>query len=58
MRRGMSGPAAEANSLQRGALGQGVLTLTVVNFAATVIAVGGSYVRMELLKSTGPSYDR
>ena len=52
------GPAAEANPLMRWALGQGLLTLTVVNLAATVLAVGGFYLLMRLLESTSEPYDR
>lgn len=52
------GPAAEANPLMRWALEQGLLTVTLVNLAATVIAVGGFYVLMELLQATDPPYDR
>ena len=52
------GPAAEANPLMRWALGQGVLTLTVVNLAASVVAVGGFYLLMQLLASTGDRYER
>lgn len=55
---GYVGPAAEANPLMRWALGRGILTLTVVNLAATVVAVGGFYLLIELLESTTPPYDR
>jgi hypothetical protein len=53
-----AGPAAEANPLMRWALGQGLVVLTLVNLAATVIAVGGFYWLMRLLRTTGPPYDR
>lgn len=52
------GPAAEANPLMRWALGQGMLTLTAVNLAATVIAVGGFYALIRLLQTADPPYDR
>ncbi|MFB6353740.1 MAG: hypothetical protein ABEJ92_06605 [Halobacteriales archaeon] len=52
------GPAAEANPLMRWALGRGMLTLTAVNLAATVVAVGGFYALMRLLERTAPPYDR
>lgn len=52
------GPAAEANPLMSWALGQGMLTLTAVNLAATVIAVGGFYWLMQLLATTRSPYDR
>ena len=52
------GPAAEANPLMRWALGQGLLVLTAVNLAATVVAVGGFYVLMRLLRATEAPYDR
>lgn len=52
------GPAAEANPLMRWALGQGLLTLTAVNLAATVLAVGGFSWLLRLLERTTPPYDR
>ncbi|MFP4530348.1 MAG: hypothetical protein ACLFNC_03565 [Halodesulfurarchaeum sp.] len=52
------GPAAEANPLMRWALGQGMVTVTLVNLAATVIAVGGFALLMQLLEATDPPYDR
>jgi hypothetical protein len=52
------GPAAEANPLMRWALGQGLLTVAVVNIAATVLAVGGFYLLLQLLQSATPPYDR
>lgn len=52
------GPASEANPLMRWALGQGLVTVTLVNVLATVIAVGGFYVLMQLLRATEPPYDR
>lgn len=51
------GPAAEANPLMRWALGQGMLTLTLVNLAATVIAVGIFYLLIRQLRRTAPPYD-
>lgn len=52
------GPAAEANPLLRWVLGQGIVTLTVVNLAATILAVGGFYWLLRLVNSTEPPYDR
>ena len=52
------GSAAEANPLMRWALGQGMVTVTLVNLAATVVAVGGFALLMKLLKATDPPYDR
>lgn len=52
------GPTAEANPLMRWALGQGMLMVTVVNIAATVIAVGGFYVLMQLVETTTAPYNR
>lgn len=52
------GPAAEANPLMRWALGQGMVTVTIVNLAATVVAVGGFALLMQLLQATDPPYDR
>lgn len=52
------GPAAEANPLMRWALYQGLVTVTLVNIAATVIAVGGFALLMKLLRRTEPPWDR
>lgn len=52
------GHATEANPLIRWALGQGMVTVTLVNLAATVIAVGGFVLLMQLLEATEPPYDR
>ena len=52
------GPAAEANPLMRWALHQGLVTVMVVNLAATVIAVGGFTILMKLLRQTEPPWDR
>ncbi|MFB6086034.1 MAG: hypothetical protein ABEJ84_04415 [Halodesulfurarchaeum sp.] len=52
------GPAAEANPLMRWALGQGLMAVTIVNLAATVVAVGGFSLLMKLLEATEPPYDR
>ncbi|MDZ7849607.1 MAG: hypothetical protein U5K70_01925 [Halodesulfurarchaeum sp.] len=52
------GPAAEANPLMRWALGQGMVTVTLVNLAATVVAVGGFALLMRLLRATDPPWDR
>lgn len=52
------GPAGEANPLMRWALGEGILIVTLVNLAATIIAVGGFYLLLELMKTTEPPYDR
>ena len=51
------GHAAEANPLMRWALGQGMLTVALVNLAATVIAVGGFYVLMQLVETTTTPYN-
>lgn len=52
------GPAAEANPLMRWALDQGMLTLTVVNLAATIVAVGGFYGLIRMLETAAAPYDR
>lgn len=52
------GPGAEANQLMRWALGQGIMMVMVVNLAAIVVAVGGFYTLMQLVKTTDPPYDR
>mgnify|MGYP006282007393 CR=1 FL=1 len=52
------GPAAEANPLMRWALRQGILTVTLVNLAATVIAVGGFYLLMSFVETATQPYDR
>lgn len=52
------GTAAEANPLLRWALGEGLLTVTLFNLAATVIAVSGFYLLIEQLKATSAPYDR
>ncbi len=52
------GTASEANPLMRWALDQGMLTLTVVNLVATLVAVGGFYLLIRLVQSTAPPYDR
>ncbi|MEF8772141.1 hypothetical protein [Halodesulfurarchaeum sp.] len=52
------GPAAEANPLMRWALQQGLLTVTVVNLGAAVIAVGGFALLIQLVKGTNPPWDR
>ena len=55
---GYVGPAAEANPLMRWALEQGMVTVTLVNLAATVVAVGGFALLMQLLQATEPPWDR
>lgn len=52
------GPASEANPLMRWALGQGMVTVTLVNVLATVVAVGGFYLLMQVLQATESPYDR
>lgn len=52
------GPAAEANPLMRWVLGQGMMTLTVVNIAATVLAVGLFYAMIQLLSHMDAPWDR
>lgn len=52
------GPASEANPLMRWALGQGMITVTLVNLLATVVAVGGFYLLMQALQATESPYDR
>lgn len=52
------GHQAEANPLIRWALGQGVLTLTVINLVAAVVAVTVFYNLIQILKRTAPPYDR
>lgn len=52
------GPAAETNPLMRWAIGQGMVTVTIVNLAATVVAAGGFYTLMRLVERTDPPYDR
>lgn len=52
------GPAAEANPLMRWAIGHGIVVLTVVNLAATVLAVGGFYVLMRVVEDARRPWDR
>jgi hypothetical protein len=53
-----AGPAAEANPFMRWAIGQGVLAMTAVNLAATVLAVGIFYGLMRLFEDAGQPWDR
>ena len=52
------GPAAEANPLMRWAIGQGVVVLTAVNLAATVLAVGTFYLLMRVVEDARQPWDR
>lgn len=52
------GPAAEANPLMRWAIHEGLVTVTLVNLTATIIAVLGFYILLELLESATEPYDR
>lgn len=52
------GPGAEANPLMRWALERGMDAVILVNLVATVIAVGGFYTLIQLVKRADPPYDR
>ena len=53
-----AGPAAEANPLMRWALGQGIVVVTAVNLAATVVAVSFFYLLIDALRSTPSPWNR
>lgn len=53
-----AGPAAEANPFMRWAIGRGILFMTGVNLAATVLAVGIFYGLMRLFEDARGPWDR
>lgn len=52
------GPAAEANPLMRWAIHERLITVTPVNLTATIIAVLGFYILLQLLESATDPYDQ